>query len=136
MIHYFKHNEIDKIKWDHYIDRSAHNLIYAYSWYLDIVSPNWEALVEDDYKLVMPLTGNKKYGIHYLYPPYFAQQLGVFSKDKLSQTKVEEFLNAIPQHYKFLEINLNTHNTFDLPGFQIKKNTNIELSLDSPYEAL
>ena len=136
MIHYLKHNEIDKQKWDSCIDNCLHNLIYAYSWYLDIVSPNWEALVEDDYKSVMPLTGNKKYGLHYLYPPYFAQQLGVFSNDKLPQEKVEEFLNAIPPHYKFLEINLNTHNTFALPGFRIKKNTNIELSLNSSYESL
>jgi len=136
MISYLKHNEIDKQKWDSCIDNCTNNLIYTYSWYLDIVSPKWEALVEDDYKSVMPLTGNKKYGIHYLYPPYFAQQLGVFSKGKLTQTKVEEFLNAIPSHYKFIEISLNKHNTFDLPGFHIKRNTNIELSLNSSYESL
>src|ERR1039458_8014157 len=136
MISYLKHNEIDRKKWDSCIDNSTHNLIYAYSWYLDVVSPKWEALVEDDCKSVMPLTGNKKYGVHYLYPPYFAQQLGVFSKEKLSQTKVEEFLNAIPSHFKFLEINLNKFNTFELSGFHVKKNINIELSLNSPYEIL
>ncbi|MBI4946763.1 MAG: hypothetical protein HY840_10235 [Bacteroidetes bacterium] len=136
MIHYLKHKEIDKQKWDSCIDNCLHNLIYSYSWYLDIVSPQWEALVEDDYKSVMPLTRNKKYGIHYLYPPYFAQQLGVFSKEKLSQPKVEEFLNTIPLHYKFLEINLNKKNTFDLPGFYIKKNINIELALNPSYESL
>jgi hypothetical protein len=136
MISYLKHNEIDKSKWDSYIDNSTHNLIYAYSWYLDVVSPKWEALIEGDYKSVMPLTRNKKYGINYLYPPYFAQQLGVFSKEKLSQEKVEEFLNVIPSHFKFLEINLNKLNTFELSGFPVKKNINIELSLDSPYESL
>lgn len=136
MIQYLKHNEIDKQKWGNCIDHSVNNIIYAYSWYLDSVCPNWNALVEDDYKSVMPLTGNKKYGVHYLYPPYFAQQLGVFSKEKLSQEKVEEFLKAIPSQYKFIEISLNTQNTFEFSGFQIKKNINIELSLDSSYEAL
>ena len=136
MIGYLKHNEIDKKKWDHAIDQSLNDLIYGYSWYLDIVSPNWSALVEDDYSSFMPLTGNKKYGVDYLFPPYFAQQLGVFSKEKISKNKVEEFLNAIPPNYKFIEVNLNTQNTFDVSGFKTKKNTNIELALDSPYEAL
>lgn len=136
MIHYLKHNEINKKKWDNAIDVSLNNLIYAYSWYLDIVSPDWCALVEDDYISVMPITGNKKYGINYLYPPYFAQQLGVFSTVKLSKQKVENFLNAIPAQYKFIEANLNTQNTFNLPGYKIKENTNIELTLDSSYESL
>ena len=136
MISYFKHNEIDKKKWDEAIDGSVNNLIYPYSWYLDIVSPGWCALVEDDYESVMPLTGNKKYGIDYLYPPYFAQQLGVFSKNKLSREKVLHFLNAIPALYKFIEANLNTRNTFELSGFKTKKNINIELSLETSYESL
>ncbi len=136
MIRFQRHNEIDKKKWDHAIDASANNLIYAYSWYLDIVSPGWGALVENDYESVMPLTGNKKYGVAYIYPPYFAQQLGVFSKNKLSSEKVQEFLDAIPPQYKFIEANLNTRNTFDLNGFKTKKNTNIELKLNASYESL
>ncbi len=136
MIRFLKHNEIDKKKWDKAIDLSANNLIYAYSWYLDIVNPGWCALEEDNYASVMPLTGNKKYGVAYMYPPYFAQQLGVFSKEKISAGKVQEFLDTIPPHYKFIEANLNIANTFDLSGFKIKKNTNIELLLDKSYELL
>lgn len=136
MIHYIKYHEVDKQKWDNCIDQSVNNLIYAYSWYLDIVCPGWEALIEDDYVSVMPLTARKKYGINYLYPPYFAQQLGVFSKKKLTQIKVEEFLNSIPSHYKFIELYVNIQNTFEFPGFIVKKNINIELLLDAPYELL
>ena len=83
----------------------------------------------------MPLTGNKKYGIDYLFPPYFAQQLGVFSRSKLTKEKVENFLKAIPPQYKFIEANLNTSNTFELSEFKIKKNINIELALGSTYES-
>ena len=136
MIRFLKHSEIDNKKWDKAIDESANTLIYAYSWYLDIVNPNWNALVEDDYVSIMPLTGNKKYGIEYLFPPYFAQQLGVFSKNKLSKEMVESFLKAIPSQYKFIETNLNTRNTFEISDFTIKKNINIELALNSSYEAL
>lgn len=136
MIQYLKHNEIDKKKWDHAVDRSANTLIYASSWYLDIVGPGWDALVEDDYVSVMPLTRNKKYGVEYIYPPYFTQQMGVFSRNKVTPEKVQEFLHAIPFQYKFIETNLNTRNTFDISGFNIKRNTNIELRLNLSYEAL
>ena len=136
MIQYLKHKEIDKKKWDDCIDNSVNSLIYSYSWYLDVVCPNWNAMVEDDYKSVMAVTAGKKYGIEYIYPPYFAQQLGVFSKAKLTQEKVLAFLHAIPSHYKFLEFYLNTQNTFELSGFEVKKNTNIELELDTAYETL
>ena len=136
MIRYLTYKEIDKTKWDECIDRSVNARIYAYSWYLDIVSPKWEALVKNDYEAVMPLMANKKYGIHYLYPPYFAQQLGVFSNEKISKKNVEEFLKAIPEYFKFIETNLNSQNTFELQGFHAKKNINIELSLDATYQNL
>lgn len=136
MIRFLAHTDIDKKKWDEAIDKSVNGLIYAHSWYLDVVSPGWCALIEDEYAAVMPLTGNKKYGVNYLFPPYFAQQLGVFSANKPTKEKVQAFLDAIPVHYKFIEANLNTGNTFDLNGFKLKKNTNIELALDPPYESL
>src|ERR1700692_3437990 len=79
MIHYLKHNAIDKRRWDEAIDRAFNGMIYAKSWYLDIVSPQWDALVSDDYRAVMPLTWRRKFGVYYLYQPFFTQQLGVFT---------------------------------------------------------
>lgn len=136
MIRHLAHKEIEKDKWDACIDNSLNAIIYTYSWYLDIVCPNWEALILDDYIAVMPIAVNKKYGIKYIYPPYFAQQLGVFSKETISQELVENFLTAIPDRYKFIEMTLNTHNTFDTAVYTTKKNTNLELRLDKPYLAL
>ena len=46
MIQYLEHNQIDKKKWDATVEECGN--IYAYSWYLDIVHPGWEALVEED----------------------------------------------------------------------------------------
>lgn len=110
MIQYLKHTEIDTEKWDHCISNSMNGIIYAYSWYLDLVNDRWEGLVKDDYQCVMPLTPGKKLGIHYLFQPKFTQQLGVFSQSHLTENVVSEFLEAIPAKYKFIEINLNTHN--------------------------
>ena len=93
MIKHLRHNEVDKKKWDDCIDNAFNGIIYAYSWYLDIVCPTWDALIEDDYEKVMPLTHNNKLGISYLYPPLFTQQLGVFSKISLSSSDVENFIS-------------------------------------------
>ena len=131
MIHYLTHNQIDKQKWDATIAECGN--IYAYSWYLDIVHPQWEALIEEDYQVVMPLTGGKKFGIHYLFQPYFVQQLGVFSKQALTAEKTEEFLQAIPKKYRFAEFRLNESNTLNkqIEGFDYHRNIILDLNQDN-----
>ena len=59
-IRYLEHSEIDKAKWDLNINQALNKLPYAFSWYLDVVSPNWHALVSDDYNFVFALTWRKK----------------------------------------------------------------------------
>ena len=95
VIKYFQHSEIDKAKWDAYIEKSSNVMLYAYSWYLDIVSPNWVALIKGDYKVVFPLPAKKKLGVSYISQPLFTQQLGLFSYD--NSKSIEEFLSAIPK---------------------------------------
>ncbi|HRF18349.1 MAG TPA: hypothetical protein PK977_09275 [Chitinophagaceae bacterium] len=59
-IRYLTHREIDKAKWDYRVSSSSNGLIYAYSYYLDTMSKNWDALVLNDYEAIMPLVWNKK----------------------------------------------------------------------------
>ena len=134
MIHYLQHKDIDKKKWDATIEDCGN--IYAYSWYLDIVHPYWEALVEDDYQSVMPLTGGKKFGVQYLYQPYFVQQLGVFSKSPMTTEKTEAFLKAIPAQYRFAEIRLNENNTFNGDRQGVEYHRNVLLDLNQEYETI
>lgn len=134
MIQYLEHNKIDKKKWDSTIAECGN--IYAYSWYLDIVHPGWEALVEDDYQAVMPLTGGKKFGVNYLFQPYFVQQLGVFSKAPMTPEKTGTFLQAIPKKYRFAEIRLNESNTFNDDVQGIEYHRNVILDLNQDYEII
>lgn len=134
MIHYLQHNDIDKTKWDNVIAECGN--IYACSWYLDVVHPNWEALVEDDYQAVMPLTGGRKFGISYLFQPYFVQQLGVFSKSPLTAAKTAEFLQSIPSRYRFAEIRLNEGNVFDNVYQGVEYHRNVLLDLNQDYETI
>ena len=133
-IRFLYHKQIDKRKWDRCIKSAFNGIIYAYSWYLDIVSENWDALVEDDYKSVMPLTANEKYGIKYLSQPPFTQQLGVFSTSRLDPDLVNAFIIAIPAHIKYVDINLNIFNKINSDKHRFKSNTNYELDLIGTYE--
>ena len=128
MIRYIAHNQIDKQRWDECIAQSPDGMVYAWSWYLDVVHPGWEALVEDDYETVMPLTGGKKYGINYLFQPYFTQKWGVYGKNEVKKEKIEEFLEAIPKKFKFAE--------FRIDHYQVENHRNIELSLSQEYSVL
>ncbi len=136
MIQYLKHSDVDKAKWDACIRQSFNKNIYANSWYLDVVCPSWEALIDGDYQAVFPLTCNRKYGINYLYQPYFTQQLGVFAIDKLSIEKMNEFLNAIPSQFRFIEINLNINNAIFNKDFEVTDLPTHLLNLNQNYEAI
>ncbi len=113
---YLKHHQIDKKKWDTAIENAQNGLVYAMSWYLDIISPNWDALILNDYSVVMPLTWRKKYGIKYLYKPFFSQFLGVFFKHDQDSYYVKEFLEKAFKHFRFVNININ------VPNFNFREN--------------
>lgn len=137
MICYLKHNEIDLAQWDALMGVCGN--CYACSWYLDIVHPGWEALVEMkdcNYISVMPLTGNRKWGVSYLFQPFFVQQLGVFSCQELSKEKCADFLRSIPARYRFSEIRMNESNTFNYDCKEIGFHRNVILDLSAEYEAL
>lgn len=136
MIKHHKSHEIDRGRWDECIRRSFNGIVYAYSWYLDVVCPGWEALIEDDYKSVMPLTAGKKLGFRYLFPPFFVQQLGVFSVNKLTAEDVLNFLRSVPAEFRYAEINLNTFNKVVGNDFDFRPNLTHELDLIDSYENL
>jgi hypothetical protein len=134
-INYLTYQQINKTKWDSCIDNADNGLIYGYTFYLDSMSKNWEALVLNDYEAVMPLTWNKKFGIHYLYQPPFTACLGVFGKGLTAET-VNSFLNTIPPRYKYWDIYFNHGNFFKLGDFKLYERMNYVLNLGSNYEEL
>lgn len=136
MIRYLNHAEIDKKKWDSCIESSNNGIIYAYSWYLDIVCPGWCGLVDDDYLTLLPLPSKIKFGFTYTYPPLWTQQLGVFSLQPVSTEKVNEFLSAIPSKYKYIEMNLNEKNNPSEMGYKTSKLPDYVLNLYSSYEQI
>jgi len=133
-IEYLKNDQINRTLWDEKVTSSSNGQIYFYTWYLDIVSPGWEALVTNGYEQVMPLTRRKKFGIEYLFPPFFTQQLGILSQQPLTRDVQLSFQNSIPSKFKFIEINLNQGVTYVPDSFEIRKNLNYMLDLDRSYK--
>jgi hypothetical protein len=134
-IQYFQQPEIDKSKWDSCIEQATNGLVYAYSFYLDAMSKNWDALVLNDYEAVMPLTWNKKYGIYYLYQPFLTAQSGVFG-NTINAALLEQFLKAIPQKFQYWDICLNQGNVFPIANFPLFQRNNFILDLNKPYTEL
>ncbi len=136
MIQFLKHNEIDKSKWDACVNNSINGNIYAYSWYLDIVCEGWNALIEDDYISIFPLTAYNKIGIQSIYTPFFTQQLGLFSINTITEDNLNAFIQSIPKYYKSVELNLNINNALDNKQFKISNNLNHTLDLNETYDKI
>ncbi|MBN1988949.1 MAG: hypothetical protein JW783_06130 [Bacteroidales bacterium] len=135
-IRYIHSADIDVAKWDSCISGSVNGIVYAYSWYLDIVAGQWDALVGDNYDAVFPLVSAQKYGISYLYQPLFTQQLGLFSTKQLNTNTVNAFLSAIPAKYRYININLNTFTRASLLGAAVNSRVTYQLDLIEPFRVL
>jgi len=136
MISYLEHDDIDFAKWDAAVDASAGGMVYAKSWYLNVVAPGWEALVEGDYQIIFPLTSRKKYGFRYLFQPPYTQQLGVFSKEIPDAPVVSNFLASIPGLFRLAEIQLHHSNKISKGDFKISERVTHLLDLAKNYGEL
>ena len=134
MIVYHKNNEIDRVHWDNCINNSPGTKPYAYSWYLDIMAPGWEALVDDDYDSVFPVPCFRRFGIHYIATPIFLQQLGAFSPDKSVSKAIIEFLEFIPENYKLIDLCVGQK--IDIDGYKVTEKVNFELDLSRSYDKI
>ncbi len=136
-IRYLKHKEIDQMRWDKAIDKAYNGLVYPYAFFLNAMAgERWDALVMDDYKTVFPLVWNSKYGMKYLYQPFFCQQLGLFSETRISETLLQQFIDRIPSKFRYWNFHLNYENTYFSPQIRFVNRTSYTVDLDCPYTDL
>lgn len=128
--------DIDKKKWDELVDQAPVSFPWWKSWYLDLVSPVWQAVVAEDYRYVLPLPVRKKAGIKYVFPPDYTQQMGVFGQEIAPEQVVDALIEYAQQHFKYLELNLNYHNYLHATHGKQRKRTNHELLLSKSYPIL
>jgi hypothetical protein len=140
---YLKHHEIDKERWDKCVFNSRQSQIFAMSYFLDVVSPDWEAIVKEEdgqYAAVLPVPQRKKYFIRYIVHPFFAQQLGFFSIDTLTEHDYRETIALLKKKFSYISsYRFNIDNDQELirelyPAAVI--NQTYYLDLNRPYEEI
>lgn len=136
MFTYLTHKIINKAKWDTCINASSNSIVYVQSWYLDLVSPKWEALILGDYKAVFPLTIKKKHGVVYLCNPYFVQQLGIFYHNEINEQELFDLISFIRNRFLLIDINFNHFNVFNANTNGISYCNNYKLILHASSHQL
>lgn len=133
-IKFLKRKEIDEQKWNETVAHS-NSLPYAFTWYLDCVAENWDALVSKNYEAVLPLVWLRKFGIKCLYQPYYCQQLGAFGEAITNELQTE-FLNYAKKNFAYININLNASAKEVSEDFKLLHRKNLILNLNLPHEQL
>ncbi len=129
------HDLIDRQKWDDCVDQSPNGTVCLYSWFLDLLCPQWSALVLGDYVLVMPLPIRSKYGFQVLLQPLFIQQLGVFGAGTVHHDIIRRFIRKIPSNIRLIDYHFNHLNSF--PDCRsVQHYPNLVLSLNKTYTDL
>ena len=138
MIRLVKHGDIDAARWNETIGASGFPTVFCTYEILDALvgDATWNALVMDDYDYVMPLPERSKFGVHYVYSPFFVSQMGIFSAKPVTAQITSDFFNALPSADKHVDLLLNQSNATDfIDSYTINLVTHT-LALDKDYQAL
>lgn len=127
-------NDLDTDRWDSMVQNAPNARVYAESWYLDILHPDWYGLVYGSYAYVMPLIVSRKWGITYLYQPTFAQQHGIFPPATAQITA--EILLFLRERYPYINLSLNSMNVHVEAPFVVQERKNFLLALNHSYVVL
>jgi len=130
--HIIPSKNIDRLKWDDCIRTSSFPCIYAYAFYLDCMTDNWNGIVLGDYEAVMPVPWRKKYGIRYTYDVPFIQQLGWFGKNEKDYAEI--FPAALFSFTKYGSYSFNEHNNVGIS--QAGKHNNFIINLSASYRSV
>ncbi len=137
-IRFIPQEEIDKTKWNSCVHFAPYGNVFGYKWFLDNTAKEWDGLVENDYESVMPIIHRKNwFGRKELYIPNLIREAGIYSVNVLSQKRVKNFIQAIPEEYKKGTIHFNAGHGPELPdGWKWKKQSNYMLLLEPDYETI
>ncbi len=139
MLRILCHKEIDKQRWNAALDNSIIPLPYVYSWYLDIACPQWNAIVNEDYSVIAPLSYRIKAGIKYLYQPFFTQQFGLFfsHSDIINSAELsQEFYALLKSNSSFIQYQINHTNPFPSGFTKVHTRVTHLLLLNREYELI
>ncbi|MDC1022157.1 hypothetical protein OAQ85_01840 [Schleiferiaceae bacterium] len=103
IIKFLQHKEIDFDKWDACVGSSEFPKPYGFSWYLNWLTDQWQAVVYGDYEAVLPLFIQSKYGIQFSSRPYGTQSVGPYSKIPLTPELLRDLVHEAMKHVQYSE---------------------------------
>ena len=118
--------DIDHQLWDACIDNTTNGLVYAKIDFLDLMSDQWDAIVIDNYRAIMPIPFRKKWGIRYVYQVPFIQQLGLIGT--YDDTELLECLKLMQETFRYGNYAFNFLNTTGVAT--VAKNYVLDLTPD------
>lgn len=143
---YIKHAEIDFEKWDDCVNAALNGNIYSLSWYLNIVSPDWDGIAdiaEGKYESVMAVPHFRKFGlIKYIAEPPHVNQLGLIHRQEITSESLAKVVDILKSKVnQITNLPLNEANEMELPaGFgdktSVSRHDSYQLSLSGSYETL
>lgn len=123
--------EIDAIQWEQTLKKnSTAASIYMHPPYLDMLTDNWFAVVNQDYSIITAIPFKKKWGIPYAYTAPFVQATSIIGNASMDDQKA--IIQIIQK--KLLYGTVALHNISPLNMGESK--TNFVLPLSSSYETL
>lgn len=142
MFTYFKHKQINFDLWDKCIEESSNGTIYALSWYLNVASAHWDALIKienNKYVSVFPIPFKKKAGLKVLFNPVFCHQLGLFSINPISIDELAKIHLILKENFRYISnyhLNLANSKLLDYTFFDFETTlkTSFHLDLSKSYE--
>lgn len=131
------HNEINKELWEKKMLNAFNGNLYGYAWYLDLVSPNWQAIVSSNYEILVPLPVVNFFGKNIVQQPLFCQQLGIYCHLPSQLSYTEQIISIIQNYFPYCRLQFNKYNQLKTSDwFNISSRVNYELDLISSYSYL
>lgn len=130
--HIIPSSKLDKSKYDTCIASDSSSTAFVESWFMDATAGNWMVIADDDYKTVFPFSVRNKWGINYIYQPFFNRSTGIYGVDKTAL--INAIGNGLLNDYRFWDFYCdskleNTNTVYTSRIYQA-------LSLNEKYESL
>lgn len=129
-LQYLRRHDIDSERWDACVAEAPNGRLYGTSAFLDRMADDWDGIVLDDYRAVLPLPRRRKFGIDYLCPMPFSGPLSVYGKPPLPLDTLA-CLQHVPARFRLWDLNLEVVGR-SLP-WATQARTNHVLPLHRPY---
>jgi hypothetical protein len=127
-----KSDRINNELYDGLISNDADANIYLSSWFLNVAADEWGAIVYNNYESVLPLSFRSKFGINYIYQPFFTRCTGIMG-NKEKSPEINSFLDSLSQQYKYWDFSLEGDSS-GLSNVVCTKRVYQHLKIGQPYE--